>query len=173
MRDNLGEPQQLGFGLDLKGFQTTIEFVDMQAHSLKPTGGTDMQFSLVDNLIMGLGVRLSSYLNHNHLTLSQFQDAAGHCVAARSMDPGSPVDCPPCDPLDPLQTWVLDGHAGEEGTLVLEANPKLCLVVGEDMIEAGPFVKRDLYMEMCQVVQQQFRTWDVVKSKVLVKFNKN
>ena len=59
LRDNLGEPQQLGFGLDLKGFQTTIEFVDMQAHSLTPTGGTDMQFSLVDNLIMGFGVRLS------------------------------------------------------------------------------------------------------------------
>ena len=45
--------------------------------------------------------------NHNHLNLWQFQDAAGHCVAARSMDPGTPVDCPPCDPLDPLQTWVL------------------------------------------------------------------
>ena len=30
LRDNLGEPQQLGFGLDLKGFQSTVQFTDMQ-----------------------------------------------------------------------------------------------------------------------------------------------
>ena len=30
LRDNLGEPQELGFGLDLKGFQTTVQFTDMQ-----------------------------------------------------------------------------------------------------------------------------------------------
>ena len=62
LRDNLGEPQELGFGLDLKGFQTTVQFTDMQVsvffysqfwniaiwflqvHSLKPSGATDMQF---------------------------------------------------------------------------------------------------------------------------------
>ena len=56
VRDNLGEPQELGFGLDLKGFQSSIEFVDMQAHSLKPQGGTDMNFILNNSLIMGYGV---------------------------------------------------------------------------------------------------------------------
>ena len=50
------EPQGLGFGLDLKGFQSTIEFVDMQAHSLKTQGGSDMHFYLNNSLIMGSGV---------------------------------------------------------------------------------------------------------------------
>ena len=78
------------------------------------------------------------------------------------MDPGSRVDCPPCDPEDPQQRLILDGHAGEEGTLVLETYPKLCLVVGPDMVQAGPYVSRTLFMEMCQVVQQEYKIWDVV-----------
>merc|ERR1739838_826360 len=118
VRDNLGEPQGLGFGLDLKGFQSTVEFVDMQAHSLKQQGGTDMQFALNNSMIIGYG------------------DALGRCVGARFWVPGSQLDCPPCDPEDPRQRWILDGHSGEEGTLVLERYSNLCLVVGQDMIEA-------------------------------------
>eukprot|EP00092_Neocalanus_flemingeri_P082685 GFUD01103630.1.p1 GENE.GFUD01103630.1~~GFUD01103630.1.p1 ORF type:complete len:172 (+),score=41.57 GFUD01103630.1:73-588(+) len=144
VRDNLGEPNILGFGLNLPGEGSSVEFVDLTAHSLKPIGAPDMQFFLENGLIIG------------------YADAEGRCVAARSMDPGSPVDCPPCDSEDPRQRWILDGHAGEEGTLVMETYPKLCLVVGQDMMEAGPYQKRPLYMEMCQVVQQEYKTWDVV-----------
>ena len=78
------------------------------------------------------------------------------------MEPGSPIDCPPCDPEDPQQRWVLGGHAGEEGTLVLETYPKLCMVVGEDMVQAGPYVSRLLYMEMCQMVLPEYKIWDLV-----------
>ena len=35
--------------------------------------------------------------------------------------------------------WQLDGHGGEEGTLVVEAFPKLCLAAGEQMIEVNIF----------------------------------
>ena len=90
-------------------------------------------------------------------------DAEGRCVAARDLQPGSPIDCPPCDPADPRQLWQLHGHAGEEGSLVLEAFPKLCLVAGDQSIVAGPFVKRSLYLEMCGVVPLELRTWEVVE----------
>ena len=76
---------------------------------------------------------------------------------------GAPVACPPCDPTDTRQLWQLHGHAGDEGSLVLEAFPKLCLVAGDQVIVAGPFVKRTLYVEICGLVQQQLRTWDVVE----------
>ena len=83
-----------------------------------------------------------------------------------------------------LFRWQLDGHGGEEGTLVVEAFPKLCLVAGQDMVEvdfhnsylsrfcmpcrdfafpinqAGPFVMRQLYVEICMVVQEEFRIWE-------------
>merc|ERR1719342_384698 len=144
LRDNLGEPQQRGFGLDLKGFQSTVQFTDMQVHSLKPSGGTDMQFLYQDGLIRGFG------------------DAAGRCVSVRDIEHGSAIDCPPCNPDDPRQRWQLDGHGGEEGTLVVEAFPKLCLAAGDQMVEAGPFVKRQLYVEICMVVQEEFRIWDIV-----------
>ena len=103
------------------------------------------------------------------------------CLEVRNIEPGSAIDCPPCDPNDPRQRfghqklchshvlelllifhqsvgslmdieekrehkknkknrkklfrWQLDGHGGEEGTLVVEAFPKLCLVAGQDMVE--------------------------------------
>ena len=56
LRDNLEEPSNLGFGLDLKGYQGTVEFVDMQAHSLKLEGGSDMHFTMKNNMIFGQGV---------------------------------------------------------------------------------------------------------------------
>merc|ERR1712037_748238 len=67
LRDNLDEPSQLGFGIDLQGHGAGVLFTDMQAHSLKPSGGTDMQFNVTENLIRGFG------------------DADGHCVAARHL----------------------------------------------------------------------------------------
>ena len=44
--------------------------------------------------------------------------------------------------------WQLDGHGGEEGTLVVEAFPKLCLVAGEQMIEVRNCSK-DGYISNC------------------------
>ena len=52
----------------------------------------------------------------------------------RNIEPGSAIDCPPCDPDDPRQrfapiscfrtvvdissiSWQLDGHGGEKGTI--------------------------------------------------------
>ena len=64
----MGEPGGLGFGLDLKGFQASVEFVDMQTHSLKPSGATDMHFLYMDGMIRGFG------------------DAEGRCLAARVIE---------------------------------------------------------------------------------------
>ena len=51
---------------------------------------------------------------------------------------------------------------GEEGSLVLEVYPKLCLAAGDEMMEAGPFFKRDLFVEICPVVMPELRTWELV-----------
>ena len=51
----------------VQGHGAGVLFTDMQAHSLKPTGGTDMQFNITENQIQGFG------------------DADGHCVAARNL----------------------------------------------------------------------------------------
>ena len=51
----------------VQGFAAGVQFTDMQAHSLKPSGGTDMQFNITKNQIQGFG------------------DAEGHCVAARHL----------------------------------------------------------------------------------------
>ena len=51
---------------------------------------------------------------------------------------------------------------GDEGSLVLEVYPKLCLAAGDEMMEAGPFFMRDLFVEICQVVLPELRTWEVV-----------
>merc|ERR1711928_76948 len=67
LRDNLDEPSAFGFGLDLQGFGVNVRFTDMQAHSLKPSGGTDMQFNMTNNQIRGYG------------------DGEGHCVAVRHL----------------------------------------------------------------------------------------
>merc|ERR1712010_278846 len=111
LRDNLEEPEQLGFGLDLQGHGAGVLFTDMQAHSLKPTGGTDMQFNITENQIQGFG------------------DAEG-------------------------------------GSILLEAStllpPRLCLTVGQDLIQAGPFFKRHLFVTLCDMVDPKFKTWDVV-----------
>merc|ERR1712172_254631 len=89
LRDNLDEPSQLGFGLDLQGHGSAVQFTDMQAHSLKPSGGTDMQFNITENQILGFG------------------DAEGHCVAAKHLHVNSVLDCPPCDHGDVLQSLHL------------------------------------------------------------------
>ena len=98
----------------------------------------------------------------------------------RDIEPGSAIDCPPCDPDDPRQRshsltsvkhlpsvkgslieilylsanlrWQLDGHGGEEGTLVVEAFPKLCLVAGDQMIEVKSFTQ-NLDRLKCIVLQ--------------------
>ena len=37
--------------------------------------------------------------------------------------------------IEKILRWQLDGHGGVEGSLVVEAFPKLCLVAGQDMVE--------------------------------------
>ena len=38
---------------NLQGFGVNVQFTDMQAHSLKPSGGTDMQFNMTNNQVRG------------------------------------------------------------------------------------------------------------------------
>ena len=39
---------------NLQGFGVNVQFTDMQAHSLKPSGGTDMQFNMTNNQVRGV-----------------------------------------------------------------------------------------------------------------------
>ena len=39
------------FVYNLQGFGVNVQFTDMQAHSLKPSGGTDMQFNMTNNQV--------------------------------------------------------------------------------------------------------------------------
>ena len=41
------------FAHNLQGFGVNVQFTDMQAHSLKPSGGTDMQFNMTNNQVRG------------------------------------------------------------------------------------------------------------------------
>ena len=45
--------------------------------------------------------------------------------------------------------WQLDGHGGEEGTLVVEAFPKLCLVAGDQMIEVRFLIENEEEKKAC------------------------
>jgi hypothetical protein len=106
LQDNLGEPSNLGFCIDLKGWPG--QFTDAQLHSCKPTGGSagggsDQQFVPQGGAVVGRA------------------DAVGHCLQAQTASAGSHLDVPACDSTEPLQRFIW-----ASGQLQLQ-NTGLCL----------------------------------------------
>jgi hypothetical protein len=147
LADNLQEPVNLGFCIDLKGWPGKM--VDAQLHSCKPTGGpagggSDQQFVPKDGAIVGRA------------------DAVGHCLQPRSAAAGSRIDVPKCDKSQPLQhfDWSM-------GQLQLHKTG-LCLAGSANLRQAscggtcGNFKARNLRLETCASTPKMLRTWRVV-----------
>lgn len=150
LKDNLDEPKQLGFCIDLKGWNP-VAFTDAQAHSCKPSsgsagGGTDEEFVPQNGAVAGRA------------------DASGRCLQAQSAAAGAGLDVPACDVAQPLQkfTWVGDNSTG---TLVLGGNPPpapaLCLAAGAALRQANSYWARDLELQPCASAPKKLITWTV------------
>jgi hypothetical protein len=144
--DNLQEPNNLGFCIDLRGWPG--KFTNAQLHSCKPTGGpagggSDQQFVPKAGAIAGRA------------------DAAGHCLQAKSASAGSQLDVPKCDSTQPLQqfAWV-------RGQLIL-GSTKLCLAASPRLRLAscggtcGSFMARNLELQPCASTPKTLTTWRV------------
>ena len=141
--DNLEEPENAGFCIDLRGWNP-VGFENAQAHSCKPSGGragggTDEEFEPRGGAIVGRAA------------------AAGHCLQAKSATAGSGVDVPLCDASEPLQRFP---WSATTGTLRLEAST-LCLGVGADLRAANTFWARDLILAECGTTDAKYITWRV------------
>ncbi|KAK3243286.1 hypothetical protein CYMTET_47050 [Cymbomonas tetramitiformis] len=146
--DNLEEPNGVHFCLDLRGWNP-VSFTNMQAHSCKPSGsaggGTDEMFEFMDGVIEGRA------------------DAEGHCVEARDAAIESRIDAPVCDRTNSLQGFCYD----TDGTLKLSSSAQFCLVVSPQLRQAGSWWGRNLYMDLCENVESQYKTWTQVKTDTL------
>ena len=141
--DNLQEPENVGFCIDLRGWKP-VGFENAQAHSCKPTGGragggTDEEFEPRGGAIVGRA------------------DADGHCLQAKSATAGSGVDVPQCDASEPLQRFSWQATTG---TLRLEATT-LCLGVGAILRAANTFWARDLILAECGITEAKYITWRI------------
>jgi hypothetical protein len=147
LQDNLGEPSNLGFCIDLKGWPG--QFTDAQLHSCKPTGGSagggsDQQFVPQDGAVVGRA------------------DAVGHCLQAQTASAGSHLDVPACDSTEPLQRFIW-----ASGQLQLQ-NTGLCLAASTRSRQAschgtcGSFVARNLWLQPCATTDTTLTTWRVV-----------
>jgi hypothetical protein len=141
--DNLEEPENVGFCIDLKGWNP-VRFEDAQAHSCKPTdgragGGTDEEFEPRGGAIAGRA------------------DAAGRCLQAKSVTAGSGVDVPLCNGTEPLQHF---SWRATTGMLSLEATT-LCLGVGASLRAANSFWARDLVLAECGTTDAKYITWRI------------
>ena len=139
LTDNVDEPKNVGWCLDLQGWGTSIEFTDMQVHSCKDDGG-DVNFFPENGMIKGA------------------VDAATHCVKAQNVFggavmTGSSLDAPTCDATDPLQKFVYC----TDGTMRIQEDQ--CLVAGATIQEAGSWSARDLTIEKCEKVTALLRQW--------------
>ena len=143
--DNLEEPENVGFCIDLRGWNP-VRFEDAQAHSCKPSGGragggSDEEFEPRGGAIVGRA------------------DADGHCLQAKSATADSGVDVPLCDASEPLQRFSWQATTG---TLRLEATtPTLCLGVGASLRAANTFWARDLILAECGTTDARYIKWRI------------
>ena len=134
LTDNLNEPKNVGWCLDLQGWGKSIKFTDMQVHSCKDSGG-DVNFFPANGMIKGAA------------------DADSHCVKVQKAETGAGLDAPTCDTSDPLQKFVYC----TDGTI--RTNENLCLVAGETIHKAGSWSARDLAIEDCEKATESLRQW--------------
>ena len=108
-------------------------------HSCKENEqATDMQFYPVHNSIVAFG------------------DGEGRCLKPKSVDVGSLFTTAECDKDDALQSicWMPDG------TFRLQSDEMKCLVSADaENADAGPYVKRDLSVALCDTTLDEYKLW--------------
>ncbi|MEM7446413.1 MAG: hypothetical protein AAF414_24045 [Pseudomonadota bacterium] len=137
LSDNLDEADRLGWCIDTlgRGFAESL-----QAHSCKPQGG-DVQFTLEPGRGLVRSVAFPDYC------MEHVPDA----------DPVFALNT--CDATNPRQQFAYD--LGTEA-ISPAGDPDLCVVVGEQSRQAGPFMSRPLLMALCSETDLAFRAWTVV-----------
>lgn len=138
--NNLNEPRNLGFCLDLRGWRP-VSFTNVQLHSCKPNAGTDEQFEPINDAIKGRA------------------DANGRCIQAESGQRGASLNAPLCNSSEPLQHFEY-----VDDTFRLHPNKfeDLCLVASSSMRQAGPYWARDLKIDSCSSTSNLFKVWQLV-----------
>jgi len=143
LADNLDEPKDLGFCLDLKGWDPP-NFKNAQAHSCKPGDlGTDQEFEPKDGAVIGRA------------------DAAGRCIQATSATAGASVDAPLCSSNEPLQRFTWNANPDGSSTLNLDGS-SLCLAASATIRQANNFWARNLALASCTSTAAKYVKWKVV-----------
>lgn len=137
LSDNLDEADRLGWCIDTlgRGFAENL-----QAHSCKPQGG-DVQFSLDPEASLIRSVEFADYC------MEYVPDA----------DPVFALT--DCDAANPRQRFTYD--SGTEAISPAD-EPDLCVVVGDQSRQAGPFMSRPLLMALCADTDPALRAWTVL-----------
>lgn len=138
LRDNAGEPQDLGWCLDTRGrgFSETA-----QVHSCKPQGG-DVQFAF--DPVSGL---LSS------VVYPEF------CLQIGGSLETPTFDLVTCDGTAPGQIY---GYSETEMTFHPGKDANTCLAALETVTSAGPFHSRALAVGVCEETPAALKQWVVV-----------
>ena len=138
--DNLDEPNELGFCIDLVGWGQSVKLDKVQMHSCKEDGKrfNDELFYPVNNSIIAYG------------------DGQGRCLKPISPDVGSQFTTAICDLGDLQQSicWMADG------TLRLQSDEMKCLVsTNEDNRDANSYKARDLTVALCDTTLGKHKLW--------------
>ena len=138
LSDNLDEADGLGWCIDTLG-RGYAE--DLQAHSCKPQGG-DVQFQFLPDT-------------------QQIQSVAfpEKCMTLVNPDRDNiPFGLTDCDGATDAQRFAMDGGTSE---IHPASDPQLCVSVGANSRQAGPFMSRDLVLTSCADTANELKTWSV------------
>jgi len=140
LADNLNEEAKLGWCFDTQG----RDFSDkLHSHSCKPTGG-DTQFSFDEASGMIESVEFK-----------------GKCMTLNAPDnKETPFGLLDCVEGDVNQQFKYDAQSME---FRLGTDESKCVVVDDDIIEAGPFQSRFLIFAPCSDLSPAFKQWVIRK----------
>ncbi|QUS36291.1 hypothetical protein [Falsirhodobacter algicola] len=137
LADNLDEADRLGWCIDTlgRGFAETL-----QAHSCKPQGG-DVQFTFEQN---GGPIRSVAFPDF----CVEHVPGGEQAFALTS-----------CDADLPAQRFI---HDPEAQSISPADDPAMCMVVGTQSRQAGPFMSRSLELAVCDETPESRKEWVVV-----------
>ncbi len=137
LSDNLDEIDRLGWCIDTlgRGFAANL-----QAHSCKPQGG-DVQFMLDRETKQIRSVAFPDYCMEH----------------VPNADPVFALNT--CDADEPRQSFIYDV---ENQSISPADDEDLCVAVGAQSREAGPFMSRPLLMAQCAATDPAMREWTVL-----------
>ncbi len=137
LADNLDEEDQLGWCIDTlgRGFAETL-----QAHSCKPQGG-DVQFTFEPE--------------NGLIRSAAFPEYCAEHTPNADLDFALSL----CDPTMVGQQFT---YISETKAISPAGDATMCLVVGSQSRQAGPFMSRPLEMAACSQTPAQLREWVVL-----------